>query len=124
LSFVKFTQLANEEDLRDPVSFIASLSKHLGDSLTNSQELYDSLNSPQKQFVPGDFQPSSFNVRAAGCSIGRISFSNIFLNKLRDKGLLYYEFHCGEKCGKGEVLVIEKRDGQWVIQKNFKLWIS
>jgi hypothetical protein len=96
LRFIKFTQLSNE-GLSNSVNFITGLSKHLGDSLINNQGIYDSLISPQKQFFPSDFQPSSFKVKTADCSIGDISFSNIFLNKLGDRGLLYYEFHCGEK---------------------------
>ena len=123
LRFIKFTQLGNE-DFSDSVDFIAGLSKHLGDSLTNNKGIIDSLTTPQKQFFAGDFHPSSFKVKAADCGIGEINFSNIFLNKLRDRGLLYNEFHCGEKCGKGEVLLIEKKAGQWIIQKNVRLWIS
>ena len=120
---IKFTQLG-KENFSDSVNFIAGLSKHLGDSSINHKGIYDSLVSPQKKFLADRFQPSSYKVKARNCSIGVISLSNICLNKLRDRGLLYYEFYCGEKCGKGEVLLIEKRSGQWMIQKNVKLWIS
>jgi hypothetical protein len=123
LNFIKWTQLGRR-DLTDSLNFIAGLSKHLKDSSMRHEEIYDSLISPQKQFSADRFRPSSYKVKANDCSIGILSFSKVCLNKLRDKGLLYYEFHCGEKCGKGEILLIEKKAGHWTIQKNVRLWIS
>lgn len=120
---IKWTQLG-QNSFKDSVKFIAGLSKFLGQLSTNHKEVYDSLTSPQKQFLADRFEPASYKVKTGNCSIGVISFSNIYFNKVKDRGLLYYEFYCGEKCGKGEVLLIEKKAGLWKIQKNMRLWIS
>jgi hypothetical protein len=86
---IQFTQLG-KEDSSDPANLITGLGKHLGDSSMNYKEIHDSLISPQKGFVADCFQPSSYKVKARDCSIGVISFSNIYFNRLRDRGLLYY----------------------------------
>jgi hypothetical protein len=113
-----------QENFIDSAKFIVDLRRYLGDSSLQHKEIYNSLISPQKQYLAHHFQPTSYKVKTTDCSIGRISFSNICLNNLRNKGLLYYEFYCGEKCGKGEILLIEKRDGWWMINKKIRLWIS
>lgn len=119
-SVIRFTQLW-KEGFKDS---LAGLSKHLKDSSIHPQAIYDSLISPQTKFLTDCFQPSSYRVEGTDCSIGSIIFSRISFNQFRDKGLLYYEFYCGEKCGKGEVLLIEKRAGRWSIQRNVRLWVS
>lgn len=56
-------------------------------------------------------------------AIGQVAFSDIHWAD-KDKGLLYYEFHCGTKCGKGELLSFEKVNGRWRILEKYQLWIS
>lgn len=89
---------------------------------TDYKHVYDSLTTPQ-EFSADYFQTRSFKVNTKPCKIGIICFSKVFFNKQGDKGLLYYEFICGEKCGKGEILVIENKAGDWTIEKNLRLWI-
>jgi hypothetical protein len=38
---------------------------------------------------------------------------------------LFYESHsCDELCGGGEYVVMERRDGRWVIEKEIEMWMS
>ncbi len=57
------------------------------------------------------------------CEIGALSFSKIVLNSTEDAGILYYEFVCGEKCGKGELLIVERKQDKWAIAQRRRLWI-
>ena len=56
-------------------------------------------------------------------AIGQISFSEI---KWADKenGILYYEFFCGTKCGKGEFVSVRKVKGRWNIIETVQLWTA
>ena len=92
----------------------------------------DSLNSMQLSLKPSDFQLctskvlslQNFNNQKGKCAIGIVSFSKVFLDKAKTKGLLYYNFRCGEFCGKGELLVIKKINNRWTISDTFEKWIS
>ena len=37
---------------------------------------------------------------------------------------LYYEHHCGGLCGSGNIVVFEKKDGNWKILSEINLWMS
>jgi hypothetical protein len=95
---------------------------------TNIIGVYDSLNAAQQKYADRDFQPSGFKISSSMnskiCEIGLVSFSKIFLNEQRNNGLLYYEFVCDEKCGKGEIAVIEKKGARWTIMKTQRIWVS
>ena len=56
--------------------------------------------------------------------IGVVSFSKSFMNDDNTRGILYYEFTCGGKCGMGEIIVVELVSNRWVIKKVNQLWIS
>ncbi|MBC6610063.1 hypothetical protein H8B15_03960 [Hymenobacter sp. BT507] len=58
------------------------------------------------------------------CVVGIVSLSNIVLNKNKDKGIMYYEFYCGGRCGRGELAEIEQVDGRWHIVNTEMFWIS
>jgi len=55
-------------------------------------------------------------------SIGVISFSKVYFSKDTNRGILYYEFECGIKCGDGVILFIEKIDYQWSINQRLTVW--
>lgn len=120
-SFIKLSQLSieNFNDSIDNPGDLRSIFKNIS---TDYDAVYDSLTTPQK-LSPDYLQSSSFRIGNRQCDIGMISFSKIFFNKQRDKGLLYNEFVCDEKCGKGEFLWIENNAGLWTITKNERLWI-
>jgi len=58
------------------------------------------------------------------CVIGIVSLSNIVLNEAKDKGILYYEFYCGVRCARGELVEIEKKQGGWKIVNTKMFWIA
>ena len=58
------------------------------------------------------------------CAIGIVSLSNIILDKNKKRGVVYYEFRCGGKCGRGELAEIEKIQGKWQIVHTIMFWIS
>lgn len=121
-SAIKRTQLGSAP--KDSAIIQAGLRQMFAQVPLDYKAVHDSLATPQQKFLADDFKPSSYRVKTRRCSIGIISFSNIYFNKERNKGVLYYEFVCGEKCGKGEVLWIEKQDGLWTIEKWIRMWIS
>lgn len=96
------------------------------------QSVIDSLNSMQLSLEPSDFHLCTSKVlsvrdlkRQKGkCAVGIVSFSKVFLDKAKTKGLLYCNFRCGELCGKGELLVIEKINNRWTITETIGTWIS
>jgi hypothetical protein len=120
-SFVELSQLSIEnfnDSINNPGD-PRNMFKHVS---SDYNAVYHSLITPQ-QLSTDHFHPSSFKVNNGQCEIGMISFSKVFFNTQGDKGLLYYEFVCDEKCGKGEILTIENKAGLWTIQKNGRLWI-
>lgn len=56
--------------------------------------------------------------------LGVLTFSRTFYSEDGTKGLVYYEFMCGRKCGRGEILLVEKGKTNWVVLRNFTLWSS
>lgn len=120
-SFVKLSQLSIEnfnDSINNPGD-PRNMFKHVS---SDYKAIYHSLITPQ-QLSTEHFHPSSFKVNNRQCEIGMISFSKVFFNTQGDKGLVYYEFVCDEKCGKGEILAIENKAALWTIQKNGRLWI-
>ncbi|NDK56524.1 hypothetical protein [Pontibacter fetidus] len=100
--------------------------------------IFANFSKAQQKYIASDFQACTFKVGALGKAenlfeleskqkenlIGQVSFSEIHWNKQRDKGVLYYEFYCGTKCGKGELISFEKVNGRWRISDSVQLWVS
>jgi hypothetical protein len=99
---------------------------------TDVQSVIDSLNSMQLRLDASDFHLCTSKVLSIGdsnnqqgkCGIGIISFSKLFLDKNNNNGLLYYNWRCGELCGKGELLRIEKVNNRWIIIQTIPKWFS
>ncbi|TPE45352.1 hypothetical protein [Pontibacter mangrovi] len=110
------------------------LRKYDADSSTVFLRLYDS----QLKYSASDFQACTFKIGSLEGAeliwdlepeqqqdaIGQVSFSEIQWNKQQNKGVLYYEFICGTKCGKGELIEFENVNGRWTITERTMLWIS
>ncbi len=112
----------------DTTKLSLELKTLLTDFSKNWKEVADTLSSPQKLYSSSEFHLCTsklvpFN-NFKECDIGVVSFSKIFLDNSNRKGLLYYEFNCPGNCGMGEILVIERVDNRWSIQRRIELWIS
>jgi hypothetical protein len=57
-------------------------------------------------------------------SPGIITFSRVAFSEDGTQALFYLSNHCGELCGTGMYVVMEKRDGSWAIEKEIEMWIS
>jgi hypothetical protein len=53
-----------------------------------------------------------------------VSVSNVAFNGERTIALVYWDYHCGGKCGKGSLTQLDLVDSRWTIQKTLMLWIS
>jgi hypothetical protein len=56
--------------------------------------------------------------------IGTINISRISFNKTLTIGYFYYDVYCGEDCGWGDLIKIEKKNGIWEITDYLISWIS
>lgn len=54
----------------------------------------------------------------------QFAFSGIGYNHARDEAVVYVTFDCGSLCGEGNVYLLSKVDGFWVISDMLMLWIS
>jgi hypothetical protein len=125
--FNKWTYYQNDTSryARETKDLISSFS-------TDGQSVIDSLNNMKLGLKPNDFQLCTSKVlsikdlqtQKEKCYIGVVSFSRLFLNKTKTKGLLYCNFRCGGLCGKGNLLIIEKVDNRWIIKEARMTWVS
>ncbi|MCC3160264.1 hypothetical protein LJ737_23710 [Hymenobacter sp. 15J16-1T3B] len=76
------------------------------------------------QPAPAPRSGANYDWYLQGCSIGMVSVSRLVFNAAQTKCLLAYNFYCGGKCGQGELLVVEKRGGHWIIVAAQQCWES
>lgn len=125
-SFEKWIYYQNVTDLFD-----VKLKNIITELSENGQYVLDSLNSNMEMNL-SDFHLCSSrlvysnerNWQNDKCEIGTVSLSKVFINKNKTKGIMYYTFHCGFNCGRGEVIVIEKIKNRWTIIDAIMTWIS
>lgn len=95
---------------------------------SNWESVADTLAKPQTKYTSENFKLCTSKVisceKFLQSDIGAVSFSKVFMNEDNTKGLLYYDFMCGGKCGKGEIILVEFHDQHWTIKKTIQLWIS
>ena len=116
----------------DTSQFVREIRDLITNFSNDGQSVIDSLNSMQMNLSPNEFQlctskilsVKELNNLEGNCAIGIVSFSKVFLDNTKTKGLLYYNFRCGGLCGKGELLVIEKKNNRWTITKTIGTLIS
>ncbi|MDF7811871.1 hypothetical protein [Hymenobacter sp. YC55] len=105
-------------------------------------KVLDKLSAREQRYKPSDFHVQIAKVSAVygvnkiydkygestnrndDCIVGVVSMSKIVFNKEKDKGLLYYDFFCGNKCAKGEIIEILKINNRWKIINAVQLWVS
>ncbi len=118
--------------VKDTSSYARELKEVISRFSNEGSQVIDSLNSMQKRINPKDFHLCTSRVLSLAdiennknrCMIGVVSFSKVFLEKSGRKGILYCSFRCGELCGKGELLIIEKVENRWTIVDGMIMWIS
>jgi len=71
-----------------------------------------------------DGLPSSEFYRQFPDSGGYIALSRAGLNSRGDQAFVYMRHTCGGLCGSGHYLALVKKNGEWVVQKGFRKWIS
>ncbi len=97
----------------------------------NPRAAVDSLNALQRRYSPDDFGLCTSKIdrienwkNDSTCSLGRLRLSKIVLNDTKDKGLLYYDWHCGGSlglCGHSGIIQFMRRTKKWDII-DFKYW--
>jgi hypothetical protein len=65
----------------------------------------------------------AFYARFPG-SVGLLSFSRPGYDATRTHALLYYGHGCGGLCGDGGYVLLERRDGKWMILRRVVTWMS
>lgn len=117
-----FDSIRFEQD----IEFKTLITKHTD----NPRAAVDSLNGLQKRYSPADFALCTAkidrmeNLRPdSTCSFGRLRLSKIILNDKRDKGLLFYDWHCGSigLCGHSGIIEFIKGTKKWEIA-DFQYW--
>lgn len=120
------------EEEKDTAKFNQEIVKMIRSVGIDGQRCVDSLNTVQTRYSASAFHTCIAKLKPIDkqktdkplCDIGNIAFSKFVLNSTGDKGLLYYDFNCGELCGYGALLTIKKVQGNWVIDRSWMLWVS
>jgi hypothetical protein len=112
----------------DTTKYMRELKTVLTSFSSNWESVADTLAKPQTKYTSESFKLCTSKVAAcehySESNIGVISFSRVFMNSDQTKGLLYYEFMCGGKCGKGEIILVQYINERWTIKNVIQLWIS
>lgn len=93
----------------------------------NAQIIFDTIGLPQVKYNYKDFYSPYCKIGPSAKYIGGdigFSFSKIYYNKKHSKAILYYDFYCGGKCGKGEFLFLINTFEGWKITSRYMAWIS
>ena len=76
---------------------------------------------------PGDAIRRGADVNDAvkgGFAHGLFTLGEIRFDRSHTHAIVSFSFWCGALCGHGATMIMEKRDGSWVRQKNCSGWIS
>jgi hypothetical protein len=57
-------------------------------------------------------------------SQGLLTFSGVGFSADGTQAFFYFSNRCEGLCGKGDYVIMEKRDGRWVVQKEIVMWVS
>jgi hypothetical protein len=57
-------------------------------------------------------------------SQGLLTFSGVGFSADGTQAFFYFSNRCEGLCGTGDYVIMEKRDGRWVIQKEINTWVS
>jgi hypothetical protein len=68
-------------------------------------------------------KPLSSLKQDVGFVIGKISFSELYINKKENYGFVYIEFVCDDShCGQADIVVFKKVDKIYIVDQIFPLW--
>jgi hypothetical protein len=84
---------------------------------------YELIDSTQLESVFKNGDWPAFYKRFPG-STGIARFSRVGINAAGTQALFYASHECGGLCGGGWYVVMERRDGRWVIEKEIEMWVS
>jgi hypothetical protein len=73
-------------------------------------------------FKNGGWWPEYY--RAFPGSQGELTLSRVGFSGDGKQALLYASNSCGGKCGSGDYVLMQKREGRWVIAKEIIMWVS
>jgi hypothetical protein len=99
---------------------------------SDTSSALNQLNTSQSNISPTDFQLCTAKIIARPINRKRpfnwdrttVRFSRIVFDAKQTKALLRYDMNCGGNCGFGEILLVEKINGNWHIKQAEMLWIS
>jgi hypothetical protein len=55
---------------------------------------------------------------------GSVRFSRVAFTRDRARALVYVDYHCGGRCGTGELILLRRAGERWEIAERKRLWIS
>jgi len=84
---------------------------------------YELIDSNQLDSVFKNGSWPAFYKRFPG-STGVLGFSRVGFSADGAQALFYVSNSCGGLCGGGSFVVMEKRGGRWVIEKEIEMWVS
>ena len=84
---------------------------------------YELVDSTQLDSIFKNGSWPAFYKRFPG-STGNLGFSRVGFSADGTQALFYASNRCGELCGGGEYVVMDRREGRWVIEKEIQMWIS
>jgi len=84
---------------------------------------YELVDSTQLDFVFKNGSWPAYYKRFPG-SPGILGFSRVGFSADGTQALFFASGKCGGLCGGGAYVVMERRDGRWVIEKEIETWIS
>lgn len=56
--------------------------------------------------------------------IGNVTISRVAFNDDKTKACVYSQISCGQECGGGHIIFLEKMNGDWIIKGKTELWVS
>lgn len=79
----------------------------------------------RKFFVLNDLNKLGYEIKnIEDIDKGLLTVSKPIFNKTKDLVYFRYGFICGPLCGHGKDLILEKRNGKWVIKEITGFWVS
>lgn len=55
---------------------------------------------------------------------GSIRFSRVAFSRNHARALVYVDYHCGGRCGTGELILLRRTGGGWDVAERKRVWIS
>ncbi|MEZ5038608.1 MAG: hypothetical protein R2828_01895 [Saprospiraceae bacterium] len=92
--------------------------KQFLDSLTNWDKSDIQNQSPYEIINYDEFEHGQLD----SIHVGIMTFSAISLNNKADRGVLYFDWLCSRSCGYGNIVIVKKIEGKWIIEKILKAW--